>query len=238
MFAQNLAAAIDAARAPSRLDELAHIIWKAMAAGAIEADAAQLLAERVHAQKAAARRDAPRVGLPPGRPSIFPPRRHQRSPDRAAAIGRRRQLAASGPMPPKLAAMFTTGELAALKIIVDEVRLRAQCEITLAEIAARAGVGRTTVQNAIREAAAGGLVTVQERRRQGQKNLPNVVRIVAPDWLTWLKKQPTPKAGRTGFKTFDPTGRKVPILENAQCGKQRGQTQTARRKSAGGLGDG
>jgi hypothetical protein len=34
-----------------------------------------------------------------------------------------------------------------------------------------------------------GLVTVQERRRQGQVNLPNVVRVVSRDWLQWLERR-------------------------------------------------
>jgi hypothetical protein len=33
-----------------------------------------------------------------------------------------------------------------------------------------------------------GLLTVQERRREGQKNLPNVVRIVSKEWQQWIKR--------------------------------------------------
>ena len=47
-------------------------------------------------------------------------------------------------------------------------------------IAARAGVCRRLAQNAIRQAARLGLLTIQERRREGQKNLPNVVRGCQP----------------------------------------------------------
>ena len=47
----------------------------------------------------------------------------------------------------------------------------------LALIAARAGVGRTTAQNALREVRALGLATVQERRRRGQPSLTNLIRI-------------------------------------------------------------
>ena len=56
------------------------------------------------------------------------------------------------------------------------------------QIAARAGIGRTTAQNAMRLAATMGLLTVQERRREGQKNLPNVVRIVSREWQLWIKR--------------------------------------------------
>src|SRR5215203_287900 len=95
-------------------------------------------------------------------------------PLRALAIARRRHLAASGPMPPALAARFTVSELAVLKIVSDEIRQHGTCFCTVAEIAARAGTSRTKVQDAIRQAARLGLLTVQERRREGQKNPPNV----------------------------------------------------------------
>src|SRR3712207_7343300 len=45
------------------------------------------------------------------------------------------------------------------------------CARCVDEIAARAGVCRSMVKNAIREAARLGLLTVQERRRQGHRNL-------------------------------------------------------------------
>jgi hypothetical protein len=31
------------------------------------------------------------------------------------------------------------------------------------------------------------LVTVQERRRRGQKSLTNLVRIVSPEWTAWIR---------------------------------------------------
>jgi hypothetical protein len=101
------------------------------------------------------------------------------------------------------------GELAALRIVTDEVREKGRCDRTIAEIAARAGICRTTAQNAIRAAAAMGLLTVQERRREGQKNLPNVVRIVSREWLQWIKRRGQ-ASGRSasksiGFKKTDPT---------------------------------
>ena len=56
------------------------------------------------------------------------------------------------------------------------------------EIAARAGVCRSMVKNAIRTAARLGLLTVEERRREGRRNLPNVVRIVSKEWTVWLNR--------------------------------------------------
>jgi hypothetical protein len=91
-------------------------------------------------------------------------------------------------MPPALACKFTVSELAVLRIIGDEVRQHGQCDRCVDELAARAGVCRSMVKNAIREAARLGLLTVQERRREGRRNLPNVIRIVAKEWTSWLAR--------------------------------------------------
>jgi hypothetical protein len=151
------------------------------------------------------------MGLPPGRPSIFPPRRLQRAPQRPVAIARRRHLAASGPMPPALACKFTVSELAVLRIVGDEVRQHGACDRCADEIAARAGVCRSMVKNAVREAARLGFLTVQERRREGRRNLPNVVRIVSKEWTSWLARggratRPTAEP-QIGCKKLRPTDR-------------------------------
>src|SRR3954449_3358829 len=187
-FCDQMAAAIDGARALTRLDHLSRSIWQGLAAGAVGDDDAQALAERLHARRGILRGEIKPVGLPPGRPSIFPPRRPQRAPQRPIAIARRRHLAASGPMPPALACTFTVGELAVLRIVGDEVRQHGHCARCVGEIAARAGVCRRMVQNALREAARLGLLAIEERRREGRRNLPNVVRIVAKEWISWLAR--------------------------------------------------
>src|SRR3954454_2366363 len=181
-FCDQMAAAIDGARTLTRLDHLSRSIWQSLAAGAVADDDAQALAERLHARRSLLRGEIKLVGIPVGRPSLFPPRRLQRAPKRPVAIARRRHLAASGPMPPALACKFTVSELAVLRIVGDEVRQHGHCNRCVDEIAARAGVCRSMVKNAIREAARLGLLTVQERRREGRRNLPNVVRIVSKEW--------------------------------------------------------
>ena len=55
------------------------------------------------------------------------------------------------------------------------------------EIAARAGVCRRTVQNALRHAERLGLISIVERRREGARNLPNIVRVVSREWLAWIE---------------------------------------------------
>src|SRR3954466_14953812 len=187
-FCDQMAAAIDGARTLTRLDHLSRSIWQGVTAGTVADDDAQGLAERLHACRAVLRGEIKPVGLPIGRPSIFPPKRRQRAPERPVAIARRRHLAASGPMPPVLACKFTVSELAVLRIIGDEVRQHGLCERCVDELAARAGVCRRMVQNAIREAARLGLLTVEERRREGRRNLPNIVRIVSKGWTTGLAR--------------------------------------------------
>src|SRR5215217_6915532 len=97
------------------------------------------------------------------------------------------------------------GEPAVLRIVGDEVRQHGHCDRCVDEIAARAGVCRSLAKNAIRTAARLGLVTVEERRREGWRNLSNVIRIVSREWLAWLAKAigvrkviPTAKTDKTG----------------------------------------
>src|SRR4051795_240593 len=85
-FCDQMAAAIDGARTLTRLDDLSRSIWQGLAAGAVGDDDAQALAERLHARRGVVRGEIKPVGIPLGRPSIFPPRRLQRTPQRAIAI--------------------------------------------------------------------------------------------------------------------------------------------------------
>jgi hypothetical protein len=59
------------------------------------------------------------------------------------------------------------------------------------KIAAIAGVGRTTVQNAMHEARRLGHITITERPRRGSKNLTNIVRISSQEWRTWSTRGPS-----------------------------------------------
>src|SRR5215210_5678330 len=206
-FCDQMAAAIDDARTLTRLDHLSRSIWQGLAAGAVGDDDAQALAERLHARRSVLRGDLKPVGIPLGRPSIFPPRRLQRAPKRPVAIARRRHLAASGPMPLALACQVTVSELAVLRIIGDEVRQHGCCDRCVDELAARAGVCRSLVKNAIRTAARLGLLTVEERRRAGRRNLPNVVRMVSRESLVWLVHVRKPLGVRQVIPTAKETKR-------------------------------
>jgi hypothetical protein len=122
-------------------------------------------------------------------------------------------------MPPALAARFTQAEMAAFRIVSDEVRHHGVCALHIDAIAARAGTCRTTVKNALREARRLNLVTVQERRRRGQKSLTNLVRIVSPEWTAWIRiggKKSTRWEGRT-----QNTGRRYLMTKARQHERQK-----------------
>lgn len=104
-----------------------------------------------------------------------------------ASLERRRRWAASGRLPPAIAAQFTAGEQAVLALVAAETARRKDCRLAIEHMAAIAGVGRSTVKNALREARRLGLITVEERKVTGWRNDTNVVRIVSAEWLSWLR---------------------------------------------------
>jgi hypothetical protein len=93
------------------------------------------------------------------------------------------------------------GELSVLRIVADEVRRQGVCVLCLDAIAGRAGVSRSTAKNAIREARRAGLIEVKERRRKGWPSLTNIVRVIDPQWLMWLRH----RTDRGGVKKLIPT---------------------------------
>ena len=104
-----------------------------------------------------------------------------------ASLERRRRWAASGRLPPGLAARFTLAEQAVLALIAAETVRRKDCRLAVGHLAAIVGVAETTVRNAIREARKLGLMTVEERRLTGFRNDTNIIRIVSPEWTAWLR---------------------------------------------------
>ena len=63
----------------------------------------------------------------------------------------------SGVVPAKIAASFTPGELAVLSVIGRQCQRGGTCSLPIDAIAALAGVSRTSVQNALRQARRLGL---------------------------------------------------------------------------------
>jgi DNA-binding transcriptional MocR family regulator len=108
-------------------------------------------------------------------------------------------LARGGHMPPDVRTCYTEGEASALTIIAREVQHHGVCDLPIDKIAALAGVSRTTVQNALREARRRGHVTVEQRPVKGRKSLTNLIRVASPEWIAWLRRGPS-----IGFKTLPP----------------------------------
>ena len=104
-----------------------------------------------------------------------------------ASMERRRRWAASGRLPPAIAARFTLAEQAVLALVAAETARRKDCRLAVGHLGAIVGVAETTVRNAIREAVKLGLLTVEERRVTGFRNDTNIVRIVSPEWTAWLR---------------------------------------------------
>lgn len=173
MFVDQMRRAI-AAAPREKLAGLSGAVWKAYAGGAIGEGEAQALAEAVEARKAV--------------PAITIARRsvgsRPRSPE---SVERRRRWVASGLMPPQLAARFTMGEGAVLAVLAAECSKRGRCTLTIGHIAALAGVCKTTVRNAVRQAAALGLLKSDEWRLSAFRNAPNTVTIISAEWTAWLR---------------------------------------------------
>ncbi len=91
-------------------------------------------------------------------------------------------------MPPALASRFTTGQLAVLRVVGDEMARNGVCGLCVDAIAARAGVCRRLAQAAIRLAEGDGLLTIRSAATKAGKSDPNVVRIISREWLQWLRR--------------------------------------------------
>ena len=171
------------------LDAIARAIWSALGAGLLaEAEAARLdgLVRDRRVRNGSGRAG----GRSRGAGLMCPPRaRRPRNPNRQASIERRRRIAASGAVPPELAAQFTQGEVAVLSVVGREAaRGRPVCDWPMDRIAALAGVSRTVARGALRLAQRLGVLRVQERRRRAARSDTNVVTITGKGWWRWLKR--------------------------------------------------
>lgn len=237
-------AAIAGARTVAQTDVLCRQVWRSVgvrdSSSPIGEDAAQALAEALEDRRAELRAMAGGgMERRSGGRSVFPPRRYQRSPDLTASKRLRARLAASGPLPPALAPGFSPGQLAVLRIVADAVADEGQCTAYVEEIGARSGNSRRTVQYALRDAEAAGLIETVERPRQGAPHMTNVVRVVHPAWLEWIKQgqRPGPNGRAQNFAphgqgyNFD-TSAPRPARERAAEGRQAEPVRFARNPPA------
>ncbi len=215
MFVEEIRRAVIAAPRV-RLAEMSAAIWKGFAAGAIGEDEAQQLAELIEARKV----------VPPTQ--VAPRARVGSRPRSGASMERRRRWTGSGWMPPQLAALFTLAEAAVLAVVAAEVAKVARCALPLDAIAALAGVSRSTVKAALRQARVLGLLSIEHRPDRPFRHRPNVVRIVSPEWQVWLSMRRSSQGG----KTSPPTSTHIYSSEaERQSGHKQGTTKGRNSRS-------
>ena len=198
MFADEIRSAIEAADRIT-LPVVTALLWRAYGEGKVTEAEAEALSVLIEARSAVPSR--PRTGQisnstgTDSEAGTAEPRKLVQAARRAvgsrprtdASIERRRRWAASGRLPPGLAARFTLAEQAVLSLVAAEIARRKDCRLSIENLAAVAGVCRSTVKNAIREARQLGMLTVEERQITGFRNDTNVVRIISPEWTAWLR---------------------------------------------------
>src|SRR5690349_8955795 len=160
MFVEQIRRAVEASPRVE-LTKVASLLWRAYAAGQVSEAEAQALSDLIEARRALPTRQKPAQ------------RRFGSRPRSPASMERRRRWAASGALPPALAARFTLAEQAALAVVAAEHRKRGDCRLTNKEIADVAGVSVSTVKNAMRAARALNLLSVEERRLSAFRNASN-----------------------------------------------------------------
>ncbi|WCS28852.1 helix-turn-helix domain-containing protein (plasmid) [Methylobacterium sp. NMS14P] len=239
MFADEIRRAIEAATRLT-LPKVTALLWRAYGEGQITEGEAEELSVLIEGRTLS--ESSPRPGQSPNPTGTgagegtADPRKLLQAVRRAvgsrprtdASMERRRRWAASGRLPPAIAARFTLAEQAVLSLVAAEVARRKDCRLSIENMAAVAGVCRSTVKNAIREARQLGLLTVEERQITGFRNDTNVIRILSPEWLAWIRlarkgdaARPTPAQGKGrhgptsqggGVKSVTSTPTKVPDL--------------------------
>jgi hypothetical protein len=205
MFANELRSAIESAPRMV-LGKLAVLLWRAFSAAQITEAEADELSNLIEIRKV-----VPKALPEPHRKAVGS------RPITNSSLARRRRWAASGRLPPALAALFTQGEAAVLAVIAETVVRHGDCRHCNDFIAALAGVSRSMVKNALRQAKILGLITVEQRRLAAWRNDTNIVRIVSPEWQAWnrLKRRSIPEGG--GVKSVTSSNTKV-----INRGKKRG----------------
>ncbi|RWD64066.1 hypothetical protein [Mesorhizobium sp.] len=181
-------------RSLAELDDFCRQIWKLYGEELLGEADAERLCEKAERQRANLKK-APADGRALPR-SSYPQRPRSERGRREAASGlrdpvrwrRKRRLARMQAIRPEFAGEFTEGESAALYIVMSDCRQHGKCDRSVKEIGDRAGVGPTTVRNALRKASTLGLLRVSERRQWRARNLTNHIVIVHRRQIAWIAK--------------------------------------------------
>jgi len=136
-------------------------------------------------------------------------------------------LGGSSALPHELRHFYTEGNRAVLCIVVGEIKRRGICDLPIDKIAALAGVCRTSVQNALHEARRLRHIRITDRPQPRRKHLPNIVEIIAPEWLAWIK--------RSSFATRTRGSNPVKMVSTTKIKykKKEAQQNSQRAKSSG-----
>ncbi|RWB37910.1 hypothetical protein [Mesorhizobium sp.] len=181
-------------RSLAELDDFCRQIWKLYGEELLGEADAERLCEKAERQRANLKK-APADGRALPR-SSYPQRPLSERGRREAASGlrdpvrwrRKRRLARMQAIRPEFAGEFTEGESAALYIVMCDCRQHGKCDRSVKEIGDRAGVGPTTVRNALRKASRLGLLRVTERRQWRARNLTNHIVVVHRRQIAWIAK--------------------------------------------------
>jgi hypothetical protein len=117
-----------------------------------------------------------------------------------------------------MAAELTPSQQAYARIIADEYARHGRCDRTLDELAARAGCCWKTAQRAQARLEELGWISVSRRKIDARMNLPNYVKVVSREWLTWIKHGAPSRIGR---HFCPPAGNKK--VNNVDCARAQHQ---------------
>ena len=166
------------------LDALAKQMWSEYAEGRITEDTAERITRAVERRRAILRTQTRKTRNTPLLDAV----KRTKLPVRPDRIQHRRRVAYCGALPGHIAAKFTIGQIAALSIIVAEIKSKGRCELYVGQIAAMAGCCGRVVQTALTEAERHRLIKVERRPRAGRSNLSNIVIAIDPTLLSWIKR--------------------------------------------------
>lgn len=184
MFKDEIRRAAEAA-ARDELPTVAATLWRAFGEGHLTEVEAEEIAGLIEARQTL--RTSDRESGSPNDPVASVKRRSAvgSRPRTDASMERRRRWAASGRLPPQVACKFTLAEVAVLAVVAVETIKRGDCRLYHEQIAAMAGVSRSTVRATMRRARDLGIVTIEERRSSAWRNLSSIVQIVSREWTAW-----------------------------------------------------